>query len=177
MKTIINKIFLASALTLSLSACSDFLEKEPLSQGTEAIVFKTPEHFVQAANALYNMEGWKNYDNKANYDVMDRNLDISGLGSNGGGSAPESNWQWDKPYGHIRTCNILLQKAEEFGDKDAIAQPIGTAYFFRAWQHFYLLRLFGGVPIVDHVLDVNDGVIYGPRKSRYEDDRVHFNQW
>ena len=79
MKTIINKIFLASALTLSLSACSDFLEKEPLSQGTEAIVFKTPEHFVQAANALYNMEGWKNYDNKANYDVMDRNLDISGL--------------------------------------------------------------------------------------------------
>ena len=87
MKTIINKIFLASALTLSLSACSDFLEKEPLSQGTEAIVFKTPEHFVQAANALYNMEGWKNYDNKANYDVMDRNLDISGLGSNGGGSA------------------------------------------------------------------------------------------
>ena len=51
MKTIINKIFLASALTLSLSACSDFLEKEPLSQGTEAIVFKTPEHFVQAANA------------------------------------------------------------------------------------------------------------------------------
>ena len=69
---------------------------------------------------------------------------------------------------HIRTCNILLQKAEEFGDKDAIAQPIGTAYFFRAWQHFYLLRLFGGVPIVDHVLDVNDGAIYGPRKSRYE---------
>ena len=40
--------------------CSDFLEKEPLSQGTEAIVFKTPEHFEQAANALYNMNGWKN---------------------------------------------------------------------------------------------------------------------
>ena len=59
MKTIINKIFLASALTLSLSACSDFLEKEPLSQGTEAIVFKTPEHFVQAANALYNMRDGK----------------------------------------------------------------------------------------------------------------------
>ena len=168
MKTIINRIFLASALTLSLSACSDFLEKEPLSQGTEAIVFKTPEHFVQAANALYNTEGWKNLDGKANYDNMDRNLDISGLGSNGGGSAPEGNWQWDKPYGHIRTCNILLKKAEDFGDKDAIAQPIGTAYFFRAWQHFYLLRIFGGVPIADHVLDVNDPVLQGVRNSRYE---------
>ena len=48
MKSIINRIFIASALTFSLSACSDFLNKEPLSQGTEAIVFKTPEHFEQA---------------------------------------------------------------------------------------------------------------------------------
>ena len=30
MKTILNKIFLASAMTLSLTACSDFLNKEPL---------------------------------------------------------------------------------------------------------------------------------------------------
>lgn len=75
---------------MSLTACSDFLDKEPLSQGTEAIVFKTPEHFEQAANALYNVIGWKNLDNKPSYgDIMDRGTDISGLGSNGGGSASE----------------------------------------------------------------------------------------
>ena len=83
MKSIINRIFIASALTFSLSACSDFLNKEPLSQGTEAIVFKTPEHFEQAAYYLYDLYGW-------DYNAMDRNLDISGLGSNGGGTAPES---------------------------------------------------------------------------------------
>lgn len=111
MKTIINKFFLASAVVMSLTACSDFLDKEPLSQGTEAIVFKTPEHFEQAANALYNVIGWKNLDNKPSYgDIMDRGTDISGLGSNGGGSASEGNWSWDKPYSHIRTCNILLEK-------------------------------------------------------------------
>lgn len=100
---------------------------------------------------------------------MDQNTDISGLGSNGGGSAPESSWQWNKPYGYIRNCNILLQKAKEYGGNQAdIAQSVGTAYFFRAWQHFYLMQKFGGVPIVDHVLDVTDDVIYGPRKSRYE---------
>ena len=98
MKAIFTKIFWISALTLSMTACSDFLEKEPLSQGTEAIVFKTPEHFEQAANALYNVEAWKNYDGKANYGNMDQNLDISGLGSNGGGSAPESNYQWNVLY-------------------------------------------------------------------------------
>ena len=29
--------------------------------------FKTPEHFEQAANALYNVIGWKNLDNKPSY--------------------------------------------------------------------------------------------------------------
>ena len=168
MKTIINKYLITSAMLLSFSACSDFWEMEPLSQGTEAIVFKTPEHFEQAANALYNVEGWKDYNNTA-YTNMDKNTDISGLSTNGGGSTPEGHFKWDKPYSFIRTCNILLQKADEYpGNIDEIAWPIGIAHFFRAWQHFYLLRTFGGVPIVDHVLDVNDQVVYGARNSRYE---------
>ena len=159
MKSIINRIFIASALTFSLSACSDFLNKEPLSQGTEAIVFKTPEHFEQAAYYLY---GW-------DYNAMDRNLDISGLGSNGGGTAPESSGSWGGPYGQIRDCNILLEKAEEYaGDKNAISHAVGTAHFFRAWQYFKLLKTYGGVPIADHSLDLTDPTLQAPRNSRYE---------
>ncbi len=162
MKSIINRIFIASALTFSLSACSDFLNKEPLSQGTEAIVFKTPEHFEQAAYYLYDLYGW-------DYNAMDRNLDISGLGSNGGGTAPESSGSWGGPYGQIRDCNILLEKAEEYaGDKDAISHAVGTAHFFRAWQYFKLLKTYGGVPIADHSLDLTDPTLQAPRNSRYE---------
>ena len=162
MKSIINRIFIASALTFSLSACSDFLNKEPLSQGTEAIVFKTPEHFEQAAYYLYDLYGW-------DYNAMDRNLDISGLGSNGGGTAPESSGSWGGPYGQIRDCNILLAKAEEYaGDKNAISHAVGTAHFFRAWQYFKLLKTYGGVPIADHSLDLTDPTLQAPRNSRYE---------
>lgn len=162
MKSIINRIFIASALTFSLSACSDFLNKEPLSQGTEAIVFKTPEHFEQAAYYLYDLYGW-------DYNAMDRNLDISGLGSNGGGTAPESSGSWGGPYGQIRDCNILLEKAEEYaGDKNAIFHAVGTAHFFRAWQYFKLLKTYGGVPIADHSLDLTDPTLQAPRNSRYE---------
>ena len=169
MKTRFNKFCLASvvAASLSLGACSDFLDKEPLAQGTEAITFKTPEQFEQAANALYNTDGWKDLNGTA-YSNMDKNLDISGLGANGGGSAPESDWRWDKIYGHIRTSNVLLEKAEEYGDKDAIAASIGTAYFFRAWQYFTLLKTFGGVPIIDHAPNMSDEALYAPRNSRYE---------
>ena len=162
MKSIINKIFIASALTLFLSACSDFLNKEPLSQGTEAIVFKTPEHFEQAAYNLYDLYGW-------DYNAMDRNLDISGLGSTGGGTAPESSGSWGGPYGQIRNCNILLEKAQTYaGDQSAIAHAVGTAYFFRAWQYFKLLKTYGGVPIADHSLDLSDPTLHAPRNSRYE---------
>lgn len=162
MKSIINRIFIASALTFSLSACSDFLNKEPLSQGTEAIVFKTPEHFEQAAYYLYDLYGW-------DYNAMDRNLDISGLESNGGGTTPESSGSWDGPYGQIRDCNILLEKAEEYaGDKNAISHAVGTAHFFRAWQYFKLLKTYGGVPIADHSLDLTDPTLQAPRNSRYE---------
>lgn len=100
---------------------------------------------------------------------MDRNLDISGLGSNGGGTTPESSGSWGGPYGQIRDCNILLEKAEEYaGDKNAISHAVGTAHFFRAWQYFKLLKTYGGVPIADHSLDLTDPTLQAPRNSRYE---------
>lgn len=162
------KIVIVLLAITVFAGCNDFLDREPLSSGTEAIFYKTPEHFVQAANALYNLEGWKNYDNSESL-RMDQGTDITGLSTNGGASAGETDWRWDKPYSYIRNCNILLQKAEEYtGSKGDLNASVGTAYFFRAWQHFYLLQLFGGVPIVDHAPDVNDLIVYGPRNSRYE---------
>ena len=130
------------------AGCSDFLDKEPLASGTEVIAFKTPEQFTQAANALYNLEGWKDYnDGSFTAAMMDHELDTSDLTTSGGGTTVETDWRWDKPYSYIRNCNILLEKAEEYdGDKTAINASVGTARFFRAWQHFYLLQLFGGVP-------------------------------
>lgn len=75
---------------------------------------------------------------------------------------------WNGNYGNIRQYNILLKKAQGYGDEAAIAPYVGEAYFFRAFAYFNLLKEFGGVPLVDKVLDVNDDVLYGPRNSRYE---------
>lgn len=159
-----NKIFLASAVLVAMAtSCSDFLEKEPLSQGTEAIVYKTPAHFKAAANKFYDyLPGWS-------YDNMDRGTDIGGLSSNGGGTAPESNGSWNGDYSAIRNINIFLEKADAYsGDKAAIAQYVGEAYFFRGFVYFDLLKRFGGVPIITKKLDTNSEELYGPRNSRYE---------
>lgn len=160
------------ALTMVGTSCSDFLDREPLDAGTSAIYYKNVEQFKQAANGLYNLEGWKNYNGGTIYDKLDRGSDLDALTSDGGGSAPEGDYRWDRPYSYIYGCNVLLEKADEYtgSDKESaeFKQSVGTAYFFRAWQHFYLLQTFGGVPIADHVFDVKDPVLYGPRNSRYE---------
>ena len=154
---------MASALVAGMTSCSDFLEKEPLSAATEAIAFKNATQFQQAADRFVDlMGGW-------DYNKWDGGTDITGLGSNGGGSAPESSGNWNDNYKNIRQYNILLKKADEYtGDKKAINASVGTAYFFRSMAYFELLQHFGGVPVIDHVLDVNDEALYGPRKSRYE---------
>lgn len=172
MKNIKSIILIMASIAL-FAGCSDFLDKEPLSSGTEAVAFKTSEQFNQAANALYNLEGWKDYNGgdvtSGSPEYLDHGLDISDPTSSGGGTTTETDWRWDKPYSYIRNCNILLEKAETYsGDKSAINGSIGTARFFRAWQHFYLLQLFGGVPIADHAFDLSDPILLGGRNSRYE---------
>ena len=110
---------LSLAMALTATGCSDFLDKKPLSSGTDAIFFQNAEQFRQASYSLYKFEGWKDNQSKAQptYYKMDQGLDISGLNSNGGGAASENDWRWDRVYGFIRECNILLEKAAGYKDK------------------------------------------------------------
>lgn len=55
------------------------------------------------------------------------------------------------PYTRIRLANFLLEKIDEEGK--TLSQSFrntakGQAYYFRALQYFYLVRTYGGVPLV-----------------------------
>ncbi|WP_256011859.1 RagB/SusD family nutrient uptake outer membrane protein [Desertivirga xinjiangensis] len=158
---------------LSVSSCKKFLELDPLDAPTEAIYFKTPEQFKAAANDFYNkMIGFKKIDDSNIYDWMDPGSDLTAIPSSygrGAMSASSTDIYWRNPYKYIRSNNVLIEKGEEYqGDKAGIKQYVAAAHFFRAWHYFFLLKRFGGVPIVTTVTDVNDEVLYGPRNTRYE---------
>jgi len=56
------------------------------------------------------------------------------------------------PYGYIRECNMILEGIKGgtlTSDQKKIL--LGQTYFFRAWQYYLLVKIYGGVPIVDHV--------------------------
>lgn len=172
MKNIVTTLVLSSVLLFS-SCQSDFLDLDPLDAQTEASYFKTPSDFKAASNNFYNkMVSWRAVDGSNIYNFMDFGTDLTSLSQDEGRGntvAPISDIYWRNPYKYIRDNNILLNAAAQYqGDKTAIAPYVAAAKFFRAWHHFFLLKRYGGVPIVTTVVDINDEVLYGKRNSRYE---------
>ena len=63
------------------------------------------------------------------------------------------------PYTRIRFANFLLDNIDQIGGQ-TLSQTFrntakGQAYYFRALQYFYLVRTYGGVPIVLHVQEAS----------------------
>ena len=67
----------------------------------------------------------------------------------------------DSPWGNIRNTNDIIEHVEA---SDKLTQEekdklLGQAYFFRAYRYWSLVKLYGGVPIIDHAQDpiIGDG--------------------
>nr|WP_321376653.1 RagB/SusD family nutrient uptake outer membrane protein [uncultured Bacteroides sp.] len=170
MKT--NKIILSLVMgTLLTTSCvNDFLELEPLDSQTEAIYFKNLTQFQYAANNLHtNIYAWgANTTYPINFDWGTDLVSAGGDDISGINSAGTTDTYWEQTYKWLRPVNILIQKGEGYSNKEEIAGPVGQAYFFRAWHHFFLLKRFGGVPIANAVTDTDDEIVWGSRASRYE---------
>jgi len=167
MKTIIYSItFLL--ITFLCSCEDDFLDLQPLDKYTEEVYFKEPAHFMSAANQFYSrMYGWDQM-----HDLCDFGSDLVAYPQDYGRgiiNVENSDKYWNNAYVFIRENNILLEKVNEYsGDLSEIEQYIAEAKFFRAWNHYFLVERFGGVPIVVDVLDLDSPELYGKRNSRYE---------
>ena len=51
-------------------------------------------------------------------------------------------------------CNMIIERLPD--NTEVKTQVIGEAYFWRAWANFYLIRLWGTPPLVDHVLSQSE---------------------
>lgn len=158
-----------SAVLFLLVGCEEtYLDLNDLDSLTESAFFNKPSDFEAATNNFYNgMQSRGDFQY-----IMDFGTDFNawvqpyGQGTN---TIENEDPFWTDGYEYLRDINILLKKADEYsGDASEISEYVAVSYFFRAWQHFTLLRRFGGVPIVNEVVDVDSGVLYAPRNSRYE---------
>ena len=164
------KAILVMALGCLTYSCLDLDPKDQIADGN---YWQEASDFKLFANQFY---GWTRDFSNSVYDAphsdkrSDLILDKSGTNvySNGTNSIPTGDNNYTDNYNRIRRTNILLQKAESYGNQSDIEQYIGEAKFFRAYCYFELLQFYGDVIITKKPLDVTDPEMKVARNDRSE---------
>lgn len=162
MKTMKKYLIIAFAAIASFTAC-DFLEREPLSDMTEDIYFKTAGDFQLFTNPLYNNLLDKHpYNHQSDHFIK---LSLSNL-LHGGSyrTVPESGGGWT--WTDLRRINTVLARMDTCEDEKVRAEYEGLARFFRAFFYYEKIKLFGDVPWIDEELTSDSEKLYAPRDSR-----------
>ncbi len=175
MKTNKYIFILASAFTMTVNtACTNWLDQEPQSNITQAAYFQNLAQFQAASDALQS----NCYGYAANFTSNEALAILYDMGSDlnvhqvsevsGTDGAPASSTYYSNPYKSLRTINHVIAEGEAYKGTDNINAPMGQAYFFRAFWHFFLLKRYGGVTLATYVPETTSDMISGPRNSRYE---------
>jgi hypothetical protein len=159
MKPILIKTFVGSAFFMLLSVgCSKILDEQPRSIFTPEY-FQTEKGVNGGLTSLYghlrNIFGQAYYYNSCitgtdeatwgqSADGNFKDMDCSGVGSITSTSFPSS-ILWTESFPDINTASGVIENAEQVGTIPA--SLIAEARFFRAFDYFYLVQTFGGVPL------------------------------
>lgn len=174
-----KKIYITTTtiLLLLFSSCSDFLDRDPLSQITTSGLTYTASECKEYVNQFYTVLNgpFTHRDNSLAYDLGTDNLLSISYQNNqdliaGLRTVPASGGGWGTDeWGKIRTLNFLL---DNYGNSPEIAEAekyIAEARFFRAYLYFeQFLKKFGRVPWIEHAVYPNSEELYAKPLLRNE---------
>jgi len=145
-------------------SCTKDLDLSPQDTVTDAAFWKTAADFKLAANNLYPcLEGQGFNDTES-----DIAFNVNNAVSNGTYQTSETSWDWTDAYIYIRRSNNILEKVDGSAIQDEVGIYKGEAFFFRAYNYWRLYRLFGGVPKITRMLDLDSPELFANRVSRSE---------
>ncbi len=171
MKKIIN-IVLPCIMVCFASCTDDFIDLTPPASITDDVYYNEAEHFLTGSNRFYtNLMGWGDQGI-----FSDHGSDLIGYEEGSGMQeyargetlAPVDDDYYTDTYVAIRDINLLLDRAETYNGEGSIVEYVAASKMHRAWQYFFLLQRYGGVPLVTRPLDVDSEELYNARNSRYE---------
>lgn len=159
----------------SLVSCNDWLKEETPGVQKFEDFFINGAVAIQTVNACYPPAGW-DY-NPGGYFAEWYIGDIASDDAvKGGQDRADDNNAYDidnfkvninnkillnyyrAKYQGVARCNLALQEVEKIAPDEYLTQSrkdclMGEAYFMRAYYYFQLVKVFGGVPLIDHVID------------------------
>jgi hypothetical protein len=168
MKT--NLYSIAGSLALGLAvfvlSCNKQLNQQPPSSITTAQFYSNTNDFTQAVNGAYNQlraypdqvlwMGEMRSDNI--YATSDGNRDWQAIRNFSPNLTTVTfiNSAWDNNFNGVYNCNSVLDnlktKGQNVTDPNLRARFAAECHFLRAFYYFQMVRLYGEVPIIDHVV-------------------------
>lgn len=167
MKT--HKYILAGCCLLLLGAtasCEKDLDLYSQDVISEPVYFASAEDFKRYANQFY--YGLPTFNADDDMSDITKPTGFNNV-SNSSYIAGTTDGTWDGAYSAIRYINYGLERCATAPDelKNDIKVYEAEMKFFRAYQYFNLLKRFGGVPLIEKTLTLEDkDLLYGPRDSR-----------
>lgn len=185
--TIVKNIgrLLFLAVMISGTGCSKWLESKDVdpSNLSPSTYYTIPAHADAAIAAAYAQTRFINggagiFAN--NFSMLEmvtgtaktetgQNTDLNnllGLAYNGD-NVFVNNW-WNGAYSVIAQTNLVLQRVPDINPMDAAQKKriLGEAQFLRAWAYFYLVRLYGDVPLITSPIDAGSPKLFASRTSK-----------
>lgn len=155
-----QRLFLLLILSLFTSSCDDMMKEDPVSR----LSINTPDDFEHALAGLYHqfaeLNSWNlcmtlliNRDDYAQVNAF--SYQEGDCSRDGNSYTPDENTLltvYTPMYKCIASANDIFDKSKNLNLKDPrIQHLLGEVYFMRAYCYFWLVRIFGQVPIIDNV--------------------------
>ena len=158
-KILLGCLFAASVLTTTTS-CSDFLDEDPKGQMSEANVFKSQADLDASIHTIYEKLNqtqswtnpmypqWQGDDMTANPGSNKQAVAALDVFSSDGANKGVTD-AWSQHFALIKACNWVIENASKTPtSQEEINIALGNAHFWRAYAYFYLVRVFGPLPMV-----------------------------
>ncbi len=176
-KTIIALV--VGMLTVAISCDKDFLNTQPLDKiSSEATWSDGPlaEAFIFNVYSFLGYGGFEEqalaaYTDEAMFTHAGRNINTFTEGSESPANMAwmSPTYEWGNMYLAIRQANTALERLPNatFDNQTLKDRLTGEAHFLRAYYYNQLLRIYGGVPLIDKAYGLDDD--YAVARNTYEE--------
>ena len=181
---IINKLVIAISCCSFFTSCADYLDLKPVDEVSDATFWadnSSVEYYINGLYETFNFpQGWwgggMNEVGLSCHMRIDAwsddvlNLVVSDVPVGTFTNTFEMYGDGAFSYGRIRRTNIAIQNIEKLAvnlSEDEKNRYIAEAKFVRAYLYFQKVKYFGGIPIVDKIMTLDDNLDL-PRNSEEE---------
>ncbi len=158
----LKNILLVCTGTLALSACTaDFLDVAPEGKLTDDTYFADESRINDAVSQVYSCLNWRFYRLGHMYFATHEICGDDFVTGSAADFSPVQNFEylsnnymveryWDRWYQYLNDCNVVtdLTKGKT---SEAAVKAEAQAKYFRAYHYFDMVRVFGEVPLRNHV--------------------------